>query len=91
MLESGGETILEVEEETSLEDDVAAVPQMSLLEDIIRTQVLQLVRGLINKKFNVIIVRNLVIMNMNAGSSNMTKEGKSITSRRTPTLRQAQF
>ena len=32
---------------------------------------------LINKKFNVITIRSLVIMHMNAGRNNMTKEGKS--------------
>ena len=52
------------------------VLQMSLVEERIRIQVGQVVEGLINKKFNVIIVRNLVIMHMNAGRNNMAKEGK---------------
>ena len=50
--------------------------QMLVVEEIIRIQVSQVARGLINKKFNVIIVRNLVIMHMNAGRNNMTKECK---------------
>ena len=76
MVEEGGEKILEVEEETSQEEDIAVVSRMSLVDDKIITQVIQVVAGLINKKFNVIIVRNLVIMHMNAGRSNITKEGK---------------
>ena len=74
MEEAGAGTILEVEEETSQEEDVAAVLQMSLVENIIKTQVIQVVTSLINKQFNVIIVINLVIMHMNAGRSSMTKE-----------------
>ena len=50
---------------------------MSVAEEITRTQVSQVAIGLINQKFNVIIVRSLVIMHMNAGRNNMTKEGKS--------------
>ena len=63
---------------------------MSLVEDTIKIQVSQVVTGLINKNFNVIIVRNLVIMHMNAGRSSMTKEDKARTSAQTPALRQAQ-
>ena len=76
MVEAGGEKILEAEEEVIPEEDAETILRMSLVEDRIRTQVIQVVTGLINKKFNVIIVRNLVIMHMNAGSNNMTKEGK---------------
>ena len=68
--------MVEVEEEFLQEEDEAQVLQMSVVEEIIRTQVSQVARGLINKKFNVIIVRSLVIMHMNAGRSNMNKEGK---------------
>ena len=75
--EAGGEIISEEEEETSQEEDVAVVLQMLLVEDIIKTKVSQVVAGLINKKFNFIIVRNLVIMHMNAGRSSIPKEGKS--------------
>ena len=50
--------------------------RMSMVEDRIRIQVSQVVTGLINKKFNVVIVRNLVIMHMNARRSNMTEEDK---------------
>ena len=50
---------------------------MSAVEEKIKTKVSQVARGLINKTFNVIIVRNLVIMHMNVGRNNMTKEGKS--------------
>ena len=60
--------------------------QMLFVEERIRIQVSQVVKGLINKKSNVIIVRNLVIMHMNAGRNNMTKEGKAQISRPTPTL-----
>ena len=66
MEEAGGEIILEVEEETSQEEDAATVPRISLVDDRIRTLISQVVRHLINKKFNVIIVRKFVIMHMNA-------------------------
>ena len=59
---------------------------MSLVEERIRIQVSQVARGLINKKFNVIIVINLVIMHMNAGRNNMTKEGKAQISQPTPVV-----
>ena len=81
MVEARGETILE---------DIAAVLRMSLVEERIRIQISQVVKGLINKKCRVIIVRNLVIMHMNAGINNMTKEGKSQISRPTSALRQVQ-
>ena len=42
---------------------------------MIRNQVNQVARGLINKKSNVITVRNLVIMHMNARRNNTTLEG----------------
>ena len=47
-----------------------------MAEEIMRTQVSKVAIGLINKKFNVITVRSLVIMHMNVGRNNMTKEGK---------------
>ena len=81
MVEVGGETTPEVEEEVLPEEDEAEVLQMSVAKEIIRTQVIQVAIGLINTKFNVIIVRNLVIMHMNAGRNNMTKEGKAQISR----------
>ena len=90
MVEAGGEIILEAKKETSQEEDASTVPRMSLVEERIKTQVIQVVTGLINKKFNDIIARNLVIMHMNAGRSSMTKDRKVRTSRRTPTLRRAQ-
>ena len=65
MVEAGGEIILEVEEENSQEEDASIVSWMSLVENRIRTES-QVVKDLINKKFNVIIVRNLIIMHMNA-------------------------
>ena len=77
MVEAGGETTPEVEEEFIPEEDMAKVLQMSLVEEIIKIQVNQVVIGLINKISNVIIVRNLVIMYMNVGRNNMAKEGKS--------------
>ena len=76
MVEAEGETTLEAEEEVLPEEDVTKVLLMSLVEERIRIQVRQVVRGLINTKFNVNIVRNLVIMHMNAGRNNMTKGGK---------------
>ena len=88
MVEAGGETISEAEEEVLQEEDKAEVLQMSVAEEIIRTQVSQVARGLINKKFNVIILINLVIMHMNVRRNNMTKEGKAQISRPTPVLRQ---
>ena len=57
-------------------------------EEIIRTQVSQVARGLINQKFNVITVRSLVIMHMNAGRNNMIKEDKAQISQPAQTLRQ---
>ena len=86
MVEVGGETNSEAKEEILPEEDEAEVLQMSVVEEITRTQVSQVARGLINKKFNVIIVINLVIMHINAGRNNMTKEGKSQISRPTPAL-----
>ena len=74
MEEAGGEIISEEEEENSQEEDAAVVLQMLLVEDRIRTQVSQVVTGLINQRFNVTTVKNLVIMHMNAGRRNMTKE-----------------
>ena len=59
---------------------------MLSVEESIKIQVNQVARGLINKKYNVIIVRNFVIMNMNEGGKNMTKEGKAQIIRPTPTL-----
>ena len=72
------------------EEDGKVVPQMSLVEDIIRTPSIQVVTGLISKKYNVITTIKLAIMHMNAGRNSMTKEGKSKTSEATPTLHQAQ-
>ena len=76
MVEARGETTSETEEEVLQEEDEEKVLQMSVAKEITRTQVNQVARGLINKQFNVITVRSLVIMHMNAGRSNMTKEGK---------------
>ena len=90
MVEAGEETTSEAEEEVLQEEDEAKVLQMSVVEEMIRTQVIQVARGLINKKFNVITVRSLVIMHMNPGRNNMTKEGKAQVSRPTPALRQVQ-
>ena len=66
MVEAGGETSSDAEEEVLQEEDEVEVLQMSVAEVITRTQVIQVARGLINQKFNVITVRNLVIMHMNA-------------------------
>ena len=65
MEEAGRDIILEEEEEVFPEEDATTVLQMSLVEYIIRTQFIQVVTCLINKKFNVIIVRNLATMHMN--------------------------
>ena len=86
MEDAGGEIIPEVEEETSQEEDAVVVLQMLLVEDRIKTQVRQGVIGLINQRFNVTTVRNLVIMHMNAGRNNITKEGKAQISRPAPAL-----
>ena len=74
MEEARPEIILEEEENTSQEEGAIAVLQMSLVEDRFITQVNQVFIGLINKKIIVIIVRNLVIIHMNAGRINMTKQ-----------------
>ena len=76
MVEVGGETTLEEEEEVLLEEDEAEVLQISVVAEKTKIQFNQVTRGLINQNFNVIIVRNLVIMHMNAERSNMTKEKK---------------
>ena len=89
MVEAGGKTTSEAEEEVLQEEDEAEVLQMSVVEEIIRTQVSQMAIGLINKKFNVITIINLVIMHMNVGRNNMTKEGKSQINRTTPSLLRA--
>ena len=88
MVEAGRETTSKAEEEVLQEEDEAEILQMSVAKEIIRAQVSQVARGLINKKFNVIIVRSLVIMHMNAGRSNMTKEDKAQISRPALALRQ---
>ena len=90
MVEAGGETTSKAEEEVLQEEDEVEVLQMSMVEEIIRTQVSQVARGLINPKFNVIIVRNLVIMHMTARRNNITKEGKSQISQLAPELQQVQ-
>ena len=90
MVEAGGETTLEAEEEVLLEEDEAEVLQMSVVAEKIKIQFNQVTKGLINQNFNVIIVRNLLIMHMNARRNNMTKEEKSQISRPAPTLRQVQ-
>ena len=74
MVEARVETTPEVEEEFIPYEDTTKVLQMLLEEERIRIQVSQVVKGLINKNFNDIIVRNLVIMHMNARRNNMTKE-----------------
>ena len=61
MVEAGGETTSEEKEEVLQEEDEVEVLQMPMAEEIIRTQVIQVARGLINKKFNVITVINLVL------------------------------
>ena len=76
MVEARGETILDEEEETSQEQESATVLWMSLVEDRFRTPFSQVVIGFIKKKFNFIIVRNLVIMHMNVERSTMTKKAK---------------
>ena len=86
MEEAGGEIIPEAEEETSQEEDAAVVLQMLLVEDRIITQVSQVLTVLIKQRFNVTTVINLVIMHMNAGRSNMTKESKARINRQTPTF-----
>ena len=88
MIEGGGET--NTEAKFLPHKDKAEVLQMSVAEEIIRIQVSQVAKGLINKKVNVITVRILVIMHMNEERNNMTKEGKSQVSLPAPTLRQAQ-
>ena len=67
VVEARGETTSEAEEEVLPEEDKAEFLQMLVVEESIRIQVSQVARGLINQKFNVIIVRNLVIVHMNAG------------------------
>ena len=71
MVEVGGETTPVVGGETTPEAEEEVLP-----EERIRIQVNQVVIGLINQKSNVISIRNLVIMHMNAGRNNMTKEDK---------------
>ena len=78
------------EEESSQEEDATVVLEMFLVEDIMITQVIQVVTGLINQRFDVISVINLVIMHMNAGRSNMNKESKARINRRTRAFRRAQ-
>ena len=90
MVEAWGETTSEAEEEVLQKVDEAEILQMSVAEEITRTQVSQVAIGLINKKFNVITVRSLVIMHMNVGRNIMTKEGKAQISQPTPALRQVQ-
>ena len=84
MAEAGGE--ITPEEELIIDEDDEEVLQMLLVEERIIIQVSHVARGLVNKKFNVIIVINLVIMHMNAGRNNMTKEDKAQVSRPTPAL-----
>ena len=90
MVDAGGETNSEEEEEFLPEEDEEEDLQISVVEERIIIQVRQVVRVLINKKSNVIIVINLVIMHMTVGRNNMTKEGKAQISRPTLALRQVQ-
>ena len=90
MVEAGGETTSEAEEEVLQEEDETEVLQISVAEEITRTQVNQVARGLINQKFNVITIRSLVIMHMSAGRNDVNKEGKAQISRPAPALRQVQ-
>ena len=78
MVEAGGEKNSEAEEEVLQEEDEVEVLQMSVVEEITRTQVIQVARGL----------TSLVIMHMNAGRNNMTKEDKAQVSQPAPTLQQ---
>ena len=55
MEEAGGETTPKAEEGVIIEEDATKVLQMLLVEERIKTQVIQVVIGLINKKFNVIL------------------------------------
>ena len=50
MIEVGRETTPEVEEEVLPEEDDAEVLQILLVEESIKIQVIQVARGLINKK-----------------------------------------
>ena len=52
MIEARGEANPEREEEDLQDEDEAEFVQMLLVEERIRIQVSQVVRGLINKKFN---------------------------------------
>ena len=63
---------------------------LEAVEDKIRTPVNQVVTGLISKKCNAIIARNLFIMHMNARRINITMERKSKTNHQTPALRRVQ-
>ena len=83
MEEDSEDLALQVEEETHLEVDVAAVLQTMLVE--VKTKILeaktkvlvtQVAKNLISQMFNVIIVINLGIMLMSAGKSNMTSTSK---------------
>ena len=53
----------------------------------IRSIVIQVVTSLINKKFNVIIARKMVIFHMNVKRSSITKEIKVKTTQSTTTLK----
>ena len=86
MVEGGGETTSEAQEEVLQEEDEAEVLQMSVAEEITRSHDSQVAIGLINKKFNVIIARNLEILHINVGRSSMTKESKVRTNRAIPSL-----
>ena len=70
MVEARGETTPKAEEEVLPEENEAEVLQLLMVEERIRIQVSQVVNGLINKKFN-------VIMHMNVGRNSITKEEKS--------------
>ena len=71
-----------------LEEDIAAVLQVSRVDENFRTPVIQVVTSLINKKYNVIIVRNFKNFHMNAGSICMTKESEVKIGGETLALRQ---
>ena len=63
---------------------------MLLVEVKIKILVKQAANGLINKKYNVIISKNMGILHMNAGRNIMTRENKGKTNQATLTLQPSQ-
>jgi hypothetical protein len=76
MEDEGGELTLEVEEEVLSEVDAVAVLQILVEEVKIQIPVNQVIRNLINQRFNVITIKSMDIMHMSVERDNIIRTSK---------------